>query len=444
MQAMTQVDDRVNSGKLFENEALIEAMDRVSGTDRRLHLMGLVSDGGVHSWPSHYDGLLKMASARNLSRDQVYVHALMDGRDTPPKSGADRVADLMDMLKSAGAGRIATICGRYYAMDRDNRWERTQLAYDCFTTGEGIRETNPLQAMSNAYGRGETDEFIKPVVLTDPAGSPIGTISDGDSIIFFNFRGDRPRQITRAFTLPGFDGFTRKAHPKIHFTTLTRYEKGVPVDGIAFPPEDLQQDMPNVFGETVSLAGLKQLRIAETEKYAHVTFFFNGQEEKPFPGEDRILVPSPKDVPTYDYKPEMSAPEITEQFTSAIQSGSFDTAICNFANADMVGHTGVLDAATRAVSTVDKCLGEILESIARVDGSAIVTADHGNAEQMVHYETSEPHTAHTTNPVPLVLVDKHFQGELHEGGALCDVAPTLLALLGVSKPEEMTGNDIRS
>ena len=443
MQAMTQVDDRVNNGRLFDNGALIEAMDRVAGTGNRMHLMGLVSDGGVHSWPSHYKGLLEMAAARNLSHDQVIVHVLLDGRDTPPTSGIDRITDLLEMTKSAGVGRIGTICGRYYAMDRDHRWERTQLAYDCFTLGEGTFETDPVQAIRNAYARGETDEFVKPIVLTDSQGSPLARVADGDSIVFFNFRGDRPRQITRAFVLPNFDGFERRSHPKIHFTSLTRYEEGVPVDGVAFPPDELEQNMPNIFGEVVSTSGMKQLRLAETEKYAHVTFFFNGQAETPFEGEERILVPSPKEVATYDLKPEMSALEITEEFTSAILSQTFDTAICNFANADMVGHTGDLDAAIDAVSTVDRCLGKVLDVISDVDGTAIVTADHGNAEQMTHYETGEPHTAHTTNPVPLVIVDPRFEGKLREGGALCDVSPTMLAILGLKKPAAMTGSDLR-
>ena len=443
MQAMTQVDGRVNSGKLFENGALIKAMDRVAGTGNHLHLMGLVSDGGVHSWPSHYQGLLKMAAARNLLQGQVFVHALLDGRDTPPVSGINRITDLSEMLESAGVGRIGTICGRYYAMDRDNRWERTQLAYDCFTLGEGTVERDPAHAVRNAYARGETDEFVKPIVLSDPQGAPLARVADGDSIIFFNFRGDRPRQITRAFVLQEFDGFERKVHPEIHFTSLTRYEEGVPIDGIAFPPDELEQDMPCVFGEVASKSGLKQLRLAETEKYAHVTFFFNGQVETPFEGEERILVPSPKEVATYDLKPEMSAPEIAVQFRNAIKSRSFDTVICNFANPDMVGHTGDLDAAIAAVTTVDRCLGSVLESLIEVDGSAIVTADHGNAEQMIHYETGDPHTAHTTNRVPFVLVDPHFQGQLREGGSLCDVSPTLLSMLGVPKPDEMTGKDLR-
>ena len=444
MQAMTQLDDRVRDGSLLKNEALTAAMDRIKNTDRNLHFIGLVSDGGVHSWPSHYEGLIKMAAGRSLPADRIFVHAFTDGRDTPPQSGIHRMGELLSMFEATGIGRVASICGRYYAMDRDKRWERTQLAYDLLTRGEGLPETDPIAAMQNAYDRGETDEFIKPVVLTDTNGKPLSTIQNGDTVIFFNFRGDRPRQITRAFALEDFDGFKRTAHPKVHFTSLTRYEEGVAVSDIAYPPETLSQNMPNVCGSVLADAKKRQLRIAETEKYAHVTFFFNGQKETPFEGEERILVQSPKDVPTYDHKPEMSAPEVADRFIEAIESGNFDAAICNFANADMVGHTGILDAAVQAVSTVDACLDRILKTIENINGTAIVTADHGNAEQMIHYNTGEPHTAHTTNPVPIVLVDPNFKGTLREGGALCDVAPTLLGLLNVSKPEEMTGNDLRA
>lgn len=444
MQAMTQLDDHVRDGSLLKNEALIAAMDRVKNTGRKLHFIGLVSDGGVHSWPGHYEGLIKMAAARGVSADRVFVHAFTDGRDTPPQSGLQSMRDLLAMCKAAGTGRVASICGRYYAMDRDRRWERTQRAYDLLTQGIGEVETDPIQAMQHAYNRGETDEFIKPVAIAGADGKPLSVLEDGDSAICFNFRGDRPRQITRAFVLDDFDGFSRAVRPKIHYATLTRYEASVPVSGIAYPPETLSQNMPNICGEVLGKAGKRQLRIAETEKYAHVTFFFNGQREEPFPGEERIMVQSPKDVPTYDLKPEMSAPDIADRFIAAIESRQFDTAICNFANPDMVGHTGVLEAAIKAVSTVDACLGRVLKAIESIGGAAIVTADHGNAEQMLHYETGEPHTAHTTNPVPLVLVDPTFKGALRSGGALCDVAPTLLGLLGIAKPAEMTGRDLRT
>ncbi|MDA0745145.1 MAG: 2,3-bisphosphoglycerate-independent phosphoglycerate mutase [bacterium] len=443
MQAMTQIDDRVNDGSLLQNKALIASMDRVVGTNRNLHLMGLVSDGGVHSWPSHYAGLLKMAAARGLTPEQVFIHVLLDGRDTPPQSGIRHTEALLDMCKAAGVGCVATLCGRYYAMDRDKRWDRTRIAYDCFTLGEGTVETDPLQAIRNAYDRGETDEFVKPIVLVDDNETPLATIQNEDSLLCFNFRGDRPRQITRAFVQPDFDGFERTVVPDVHYTCLTRYEEGLPVQGIAYPPDVLQQNMPHVCGEVLSNAGLKQLRIAETEKYAHVTFFFNGQQEAPFKGEERAMVPSPQDVATYDLKPEMSAPEITQKFTEAIRARTFDAAICNFANADMVGHTGVLEAAIQAVTTVDRCLEQVLEAIDEVGGAAIVTADHGNAEQMLYYDTGEPHTAHTTHPVPCVLVDPSFTGQLRESGALCDISPTLLGLLGVPQPQEMTGKDLR-
>ncbi len=443
MQALTQIDDCVRDGRLFKNEALIAAIDRIKNTERNLHFIGLISDGGVHSWPGHYEGLIKMAGTRGLPPHRVFVHAFTDGRDTPPQSGIHRMRDLLAMFKTHGTGRVASLCGRYYAMDRDHRWERTQLAYDLLTQGEGVLETDPIAAIQNAYYRGETDEFIKPIAIANSNGKPLATIRDGDSVIFFNFRGDRPRQITRAFVLDHFDGFERGVFPKVHFSTLTRYEADVPVTGVAYPPETLSQNMPNLCGAVIARANMRQLRIAETEKYAHVTFFFNGQNETPFAREERILVPSPKDVPTYDHKPEMRAPEIADQFIAAIESKRFDAAICNFANPDMVGHTGVLDAAIQAVTAVDACLARVLRAVENANGVAIVTADHGNAEQMIHYHTGEPHTAHTTNPVPCVLVDPTFQGHLREGGALRDVAPTLLALLNLPKPTEMTGNDLR-
>lgn len=443
MQAVTRIDDRVKDGGFSRNEALLASIDRVAGTDRRLHLMGLVSDGGVHSWPNHYNALLKMAAGRRLNPDQVCVHAWLDGRDTPPTSGLRLLAAFRDMCGAAGVGRIATVCGRYFAMDRDRRWDRVRMAFDAMTLGRGTHAGDPLQALQDAYNRNETDEFVKPIVIAGASEGTPATVGDGDSVICFNFRGDRGRQITRAFVQPDFDGFKRTAKPGVHYTCLTRYETGLPVDGIAFSPEDLAQDMPDVCGKTLSDAGLRQLRIAETEKYAHVTYFFNGQREEPFEGETRILVPSPRDVPTYDYKPEMSARDVTRKFVDAIRSRRFDAAICNFANPDMVGHTGVLEAAVNAVETVDRCLGRILAAIAEVGGAAIVTADHGNAEQMIHQRTREPHTAHTANPAPLILVDPAFRGRLRKSGRLCDVAPTFLGVLGLPKPEAMTGEDLR-
>jgi 2,3-bisphosphoglycerate-independent phosphoglycerate mutase len=443
MQAVTRIDDRVKDGGFPRNEALIASMDRVAGTNRRLHLIGLVSDGGVHSWPNHYSGLLKMAAGRRLRPDQVYIHAWLDGRDTPPRSGIRHLAALREMCASAGVGKIATVCGRYFAMDRDRRWDRVRVAYDAMTLGEGIRAEDPLEALRDAYDRNETDEFVKPIVIAGSNADPLATVGNDDSVLCFNFRSDRGRQITRAFVLPGFDGFERTIHPRVHYTCLTRYEAGLPVDAVAFSPKDLAQELPDVCGKTLSEAGLRQLRIAETEKYAHVTYFFNGQREEPFEGEARILVPSPRDVPTYDHKPEMSARAIARKFVDAIRSRSFDTAICNFANPDMVGHTGVLDAAVKAVATVDKCLEQVLAAIGDVGGAAIVTADHGNAEQMIHHGTREPRTAHTANPVPLILVDPAFRGRLRKGGSLCDVAPTFLGMLGLHKPEAMTGEDLR-
>ena len=442
-QAITKIEDSINDGSFETNEALIEAMDRLAGTGGKLHLLGLVSDGGVHSWPTHYQSLLKLASQRDVKPDHVFIHTFLDGRDTPPKSGIDRIGELETFISHLGIGRIASVCGRYYAMDRDQRWERTKLAYDLLTAGTGDAAGSATEAIETAYADGLTDEFVKPCALVDTAGQPLATVDDGDSIIFFNFRGDRPRQITRAFTDDAFTGFDRAQYPDVHYTSMTRYEASLPVDGTAFTPESLSQNMPAIFGETVSLAGRRQLRIAETEKYAHVTFFFNGQREEPYRNEERILVPSPKEVATYDLKPEMSAQEIASRLSDSIRSGAQDVAICNFANADMVGHTGVLDAAIEAVTTVDRCLGEVLEAVEEAGGSVIVTADHGNAEQMIHYDTGEPHTAHTTNEVPLVFFGPEFRGDLRSGGALCDISPTLLGMMGVEQPVEMTGRDLR-
>ena len=443
-QAMTCIEDSINDRSFKQNDALLAAVDRLSGSNRSLHLLGLVSDGGVHSWPTHYQGLLELAQQRGVDPDRIFIHAFLDGRDTPPQSGIDRVRELEAFLTELGAGRIASVCGRYYAMDRDQRWERTQLAYDLLTEGTGAESSTAIEAIEASYSAGETDEFVKPVCVCTCDGKPITRVKDGDSVIFFNFRGDRPRQLTRAFTDDDFTGFVRSTYPDVHYTSLTRYEESLPVDGIAFPPEALSQDMPSIFGETVSRAGKRQLRIAETEKYAHVTFFFNGQREEPYEGEDRILVPSSKDVPTYDLKPSMSAPEIAGRLSEAIRSREHDVAICNFANPDMVGHTGILEAATEAVATVDRCLGRVLEAVEAVGGAVIVTADHGNAEQMIHYETSEPHTAHTTNLVPFVLFDSEFGGRIRPGGSLCDVSPTLLAMMDVDQPHEMTGRDLRA
>ncbi|MBS10729.1 MAG: phosphoglycerate mutase (2,3-diphosphoglycerate-independent) [Gemmatimonadetes bacterium] len=442
-QAMTQIEDSINDGSFRTNDALLKAVDRLVDLDGNLHLFGLVSNGGVHSWPTHYQGIFEVAKARGVSPDRVFIHAFLDGRDTPPQSGIDRLKELTAFLDQLGTGKIASICGRYYAMDRDQRWERTQRAYDLLTEGKGERSASALEAIETSYAGGTTDEFLEPCAIVDNTGNPVATVGDGDSVIFFNFRGDRPRQLTRAFTDDRFTGFERAVRPDVHYTSLTRYEEGLPVDGIAFPPEALSQDMPRIFGETASSAGKRQLRIAETEKYAHVTFFFNGLREEPYQGEDRILVPSPKDVPTYDHKPEMSAPEIANRLSDAIRAGEHDVAICNFANPDMVGHTGILDAAVQAVTTVDRCLAQVLKAVGDVGGVAIVTADHGNAEQMIHYETAEPHTAHTTNEVPLILVDPDHQSDLREGGALCDIAPTLLGLMGVDLPAEMNGRDLR-
>ena len=429
----TRITLAVRRGTLAENKTLTEAMDRVRGSGA-LHLLGLVSDGGVHSYQEHLEGLLGMARERGLTR--VFVHAFLDGRDTPPSSGAGYLEQLQAFMRAQGVGRIAVVSGRYYAMDRDQRWDRVDKAWRAMVLGEGVPAPDPLEAVRRSYAQGVTDEFVVPVVVQAEA-RPLATLRDGDSAIFINFRADRARQLTAALTQPGFDGFARPVFPRLHFVCMTEYDPrlGLPV---AFPPEPLT----NIMADVLAAAAVPNLRIAETEKYAHVTYFFNGGVEKPWPGEDRILIPSAK-VATYDLKPEMSAFEITAALLDQLANGRHRVVIGNFANPDMVGHTGVLPAAIRAVEVVDECLGRIVEDVLARGGAVVVTADHGNCEQMRDPVTGQPHTAHTLYPVPLFLVQEGVGGPLREGGALEDVAPTLLGLLGLGKPREMTGRDLR-
>jgi 2,3-bisphosphoglycerate-independent phosphoglycerate mutase len=434
-QDLTRIDQSIRSGEFFENSALAAALDRCRDGKHAVHLIGLLSDGGVHSHQRHLDALLEMTARRGLAR--VFVHALTDGRDTAPTGGADYLGQLLATMARVGAGRVATVCGRYYAMDRDKRWDRTRRAYDALTLGTGVAADDPTQAVRQSYARGITDEFVEPIVVQAADGTPVGLLEDADSVIVFNFRADRARQLTRALTLADFDGFERTAWPRLHSTTMTSYDATFDLP-VAFPPETFSGNI----AEVLAAHGLTNLRLAETEKYAHVTYFFNCGEERPYPGEDRLLVPSPK-VPTYDLQPEMSALGITAELVADISRAGHDVVICNFANADMVGHTGNLEAAVRAVETLDGCLGRIVTAIRAAGGTAIITADHGNAEQMWDPERNGPHTAHTSNPVPILLVDGPASGGRLYGGSLRDVAPTMLGILEIPGPPEMTGTDLR-
>lgn len=435
-QELTRITKSIEDGDFFSNEAFLGAVENCKKHNSALHLYGLCSDGGVHSHLTHLYALVKLARENGLKN--VFIHCFMDGRDVPPESGKGYIHALKNELKALGCGKIATVMGRYYAMDRDNRFERVEKAYAALVYGEGIQAEDPEAAMQASYDAGVTDEFIIPVVITEN-GAPVGTVRANDSVIFFNFRPDRAREITRAFILPEFDGFDRKkGFFPLHYVCMTQYDKtfGARVH-VAFKPERLS----NTFGVYISSMNKTQLRIAETEKYAHVTFFFNGGVEAPNPGEDRVLIPSPK-VATYDLKPEMSAYEVTAEAVKRIESGKYDVMILNFANPDMVGHTGVMEAAVKAVHAVDECAAEVASAILKAGGRAIVTADHGNCEQMVGPD-GEPFTAHTTNPVPLILVDDmRKEAKLRAGGRLCDLAPTLLALMGLPVPEEMSGRSL--
>ena len=430
----SRIDYAIQTGEFFRNDALIRAMERTKSRESALHFIGLVSHGGVHSSQQHLYALLRMAKQQNVER--VFVHAFLDGRDTAPDSGAGFVAELIETMREYGVGRIASIVGRYYAMDRDKRWERTEQAYRLLRYGEGTPRTDPVAAIRESYSFGVTDEFVKPIVVVDHADAPTATISDGDSVIFFNFRSDRARQITRAFTEDDFTFFNRGPEPEILFTCMTYYDRQFPLP-VAFGPEHHEQILANALTE----AGLRNLRIAETEKYAHVTFFFNGGVEPVFPGEERILIPSPK-VATYDLKPEMSAHGLTDEVVSQLQQSRFDAVIMNYANADMVGHTGNLESTIMAIEVIDECVRRVVEATRAKGGTVIITADHGNAEQMIDPVTGQIFTAHTTNPVPVILIgDQHCR--LRDGGSLRDVAPTMLGVLGLRVPAQMTGTDLR-
>ena len=425
-QDLPSISKAIDDGSFFENPAYVRAMDACREHDSSLHLMGLLSDGGVHSHLEHLFALMKMARDRGLGK--VYIHAFLDGRDVSPTSGADFVARTVEKCRELGVGKIATVMGRFYAMDRDKRWDRVEAAYDAMVYGEGAAiNPVPVAAVKNAYANGVTDEFVEPVIC-----DPDGTISDHDSVIFFNFRPDRAREITRAFVDPDFNGFTRQYFP-VTFVCTTEYDATMPNVEVAYP----RLSVRNGLGEYLSSMGLTQLRIAETEKYAHVTFFFNGGVETQFPGEDRVLVPSPK-VATYDLQPEMSADEVADKCVERIESGAYDVIILNFANCDMVGHTGVFDAAVRAVETVDTCVGRVVDATMKMGGIAMITADHGNAEVMTQPDGS-PMTAHTTNPVPFILCGA---GTELRKGRLADIAPTILDVMGLAVPEEMDGQTL--
>ena len=427
-QELTRITKTIKEDKLKDNEAIVSAMDKALENGTALHLMGLLSDGGVHSHNTHLYGILELAKKKGL--EKVYIHAFLDGRDVPPSSAADFVQACVDKTEEIGVGKIATVMGRYYAMDRDNRWERVEKAYAAMVYGEGVEAECPVCAVKNSYKDDVTDEFVVPSVVKGGA-----TIQPNDSVIFFNFRPDRAREITRTLVDPDFDGFERKkGFFPINFVCMTQYDATMPNVDVAFK----SQVLTNTLGEYISDKGMTQLRIAETEKYAHVTFFFNGGVEKQYPGEDRILVKSPS-VATYDLQPEMSAYEVTDKLVPAIKSGKYDMIILNFANCDMVGHTGVFDAAVKAVEAVDECVGRVVDAIKEMGGVALITADHGNADKMVD-DDGEPFTAHTTNPVPFCVIG--YDCELKDGGRLADIAPTMLQILGLPQPEEMDGTSL--
>ena len=434
-QELTRITKEIEDGDFFKNEALLKAVENVKKNDSSLHCYGLVSPGGVHSHDTHIYGLLELAKREGLKK--VYVHCFLDGRDTPPASGKEYVENLEKKMAEIGVGEVASVHGRYYAMDRDNNYDRVQKSYIALTQGIGEEAESATEGIQASYDKDITDEFVVPFVVKKD-GKPIATINDGDSIIFYNFRPDRAREITHCFCDDEFDKFDRGPRKKVTYVCFTDYDPLIKNKEIAFK----KQEINNTFGEYLASLGMKQCRIAETEKYAHVTFFFNGGVEKPNPGEDRVLVNSPKDVATYDLKPQMSAPGVCEKLVEAIKSGKYDVIIINFANPDMVGHTGVESAAIKAIETVDTCVGKAVDAVKEMDGVMFICADHGNAEQMIDYETGEPYTAHTTNPVPFILVNYDEGYGLKEGGKLCDIVPTLIECMGLEKPAEMTGESL--
>lgn len=435
-QELTRITKSIQDGDFFENEALVGAIENCKKNGTALHLIGLLSDGGVHSHNTHLYGLLKLAKDNGL--EKVYVHALLDGRDVPPASGVEYIEELEAKMKEIGVGEIATVMGRFYAMDRDNMWDRVGMAYNAMVNGEGINTDDAVEAVKKSYetidgdGKHLTDEFVMPTVCSKGK-----SISENDSVIFFNFRPDRAREITRTFVDPDFKGFERKAFFPLYYVCMTQYDAEMPNVYVAFKPETLV----NTMGEVISKHGLKQLRIAETQKYAHVTFFFNGGEEKVYPGEDRVLIDSPK-ISTFDLKPEMSAYEVCDAACERVLSDKYDVVILNYANCDMVGHTGVFDAAVKAVETVDECVGKLADATLKMNGVILITADHGNADKM-YEDDGSPFTAHTTNPVPLIVAGYGTDFKLKEkGGRLCDLSPTMLDIMGIEKPKEMTGESL--
>ena len=430
-QELTRITKSIEDSDFFSIEEFNKAIENCKKYNSKLHIMGLVSDGGVHSHNRHLYGLLEFAKRKDF--ENVYVHCFLDGRDTSPASAEGYIMQLEEKMKEKSIGKIASISGRFYAMDRDNRWERVQKTYDAMVNGKGEKATSAVSAIESSYQKEVFDEFVEPTVIYN-GENPVATIGKNDSVIFFNFRPDRAREITRTLVDNNFDKFETK-DLDLYFVCMTQYDESMPNVNVAFKPTALA----NTYGEIISKSGLKQLRIAETEKYAHVTFFFNGGDEKQYEGEDRILVPSPK-VETYDMKPEMSAYEVTEKVLEAINSKKYDTIILNYANPDMVGHTGNLEAAVKAVETIDECVGKVVEAVTNQNGVLLITADHGNSEQMIDYKTGEPYTAHTTNPVPLILVGMN-KAKL-KPGKLSDLAPTMLDIMGIEKPEEMTGESL--
>ena len=433
-QELTRITKSIADGDFFQVPAFLEAVENCKKYDSALHLYGLVSDGGVHSHNTHIYGLLELAKRQGL--EKVYVHCFLDGRDTPPASGKDFVAGLEQKMAEIGVGKVASVMGRYYVMDRDKRWDRVELAYRTLTEASGATADSATGGIQASYDADKTDEFVVPFSVMEN-GKPVAVIKEHDSVIFFNFRPDRAREITRAFCDDAFDGFKREKRMELVYVCFTNYDETIGNKLVAFH----KQTITNTFGEFLAAHGMTQARIAETEKYAHVTFFFNGGVEEPTEGEDRILVPSPK-VATYDLQPEMSAPAVCDKLVEAITSGKYDVIIINFANPDMVGHTGVEPAAIKAIETVDACVGRAVDAVKEMDGVLFICADHGNAEQLVDYATGEPFTAHTTNPVPFILVNADPSYKLREGGCLADIAPTLIELMGMEQPAEMTGKSL--